>query len=357
MTYNKQDAIMTRGLAILCMIVLHLFCRKGEDVYGTPLLWIDETTPFVYWFGFFAGICVSLYSLCAGYAQWIISDNTRGGATVWKSNLLRIWKLLKNYWIVLFLFCGIGLLVAPDGDIPGSWLDFIKSVFLLHSYNGAWWYLNTYIILLLIPPNLSLCPIKKMSPAKGIMVCIGMGVVWYIIGRFSLLPTIPIEYPAIAFVRKEMVNLIGILPAFWSGAFLCKGKAVEKCDQWLTQRCTMHGRNLYLFIGLMLVFLLYNMLEKSVGVLCVTIVTFLIFNLMYKSDLVKKVFLFLGKHSTNIWLTHMFFYCCLFTGLTQRAKYPVFMIAFMLILCIISSYLIFGIQWLLCRKKIWTKQW
>ena len=54
MTYNKEDAQMTKGLGILCMLILHLFCRKDAAVFGTPLLWINESTPFVYTFGFFA---------------------------------------------------------------------------------------------------------------------------------------------------------------------------------------------------------------------------------------------------------------------------------------------------------------
>ena len=32
--YTKQDAKMTQGLAIVCMVVLHLFCRQGRDVLG-----------------------------------------------------------------------------------------------------------------------------------------------------------------------------------------------------------------------------------------------------------------------------------------------------------------------------------
>ncbi len=43
--YSKQDAVMIRGLAILCMVVLHLFCRTGKDVFGKPLLWINSTIP------------------------------------------------------------------------------------------------------------------------------------------------------------------------------------------------------------------------------------------------------------------------------------------------------------------------
>lgn len=74
MLYNKEDAVMTKGLAILCMLILHLFCRTGKDVYGTPLIWINETTPLVFYFGFFAEICVPIYSLCAGYAQQYMSE-------------------------------------------------------------------------------------------------------------------------------------------------------------------------------------------------------------------------------------------------------------------------------------------
>lgn len=51
--YSKQDAVMSRGLAILCMVVLHLFCRTGKDVFGKPLLWINSTIPVVFLFGFF----------------------------------------------------------------------------------------------------------------------------------------------------------------------------------------------------------------------------------------------------------------------------------------------------------------
>lgn len=34
MNYNKQDTTMTKGFAILCMIMLHLFCRQGKEVFG-----------------------------------------------------------------------------------------------------------------------------------------------------------------------------------------------------------------------------------------------------------------------------------------------------------------------------------
>ena len=50
--YSKQDATMTKGMAILCMVVLHLFCRTGKDVFGTHVIWINATTPLDFYSGF-----------------------------------------------------------------------------------------------------------------------------------------------------------------------------------------------------------------------------------------------------------------------------------------------------------------
>ena len=94
MRYNKNDAQMTQGLAILCMVVLHLFCRQGADVLGTPILWLNDTTPFVFLFGFFAEICVSIYSICAGFAQELLFENNRSSLRL---RLTRILKLMFNY--------------------------------------------------------------------------------------------------------------------------------------------------------------------------------------------------------------------------------------------------------------------
>lgn len=80
MRYNKEDAQMTQGLAVLCMVILHLFCRTGSDVLGTPLIWINESTPLVFWFGFlrksvyrFIPSAPVMRSSCCGKREKVIS--------------------------------------------------------------------------------------------------------------------------------------------------------------------------------------------------------------------------------------------------------------------------------------------
>ena len=337
MYYSKKDALMTRGLAIISMVVLHLFCRQGADVLGTPLIWLNESKPLVYLFGFFSEICVPLYSLCAGYAQELLYEQNRSSR---KDRMHRIGKLLINYWIIVVLFSILGLFFDSTGNMPGSWSDFAKSLVLLHSYNGAWWYLHTYIIMLMIPSHILLWPVRKLKLVPGLLLCFVMNCAWYAIQRIGLLPDAATLFPAAGFVLTEVENLIGILAYIWAGAYLCRNQCMERAEKWFDQKVQKKWQKAVLLSVFLAVFLGFNTLHKSVLIGIVAMTVFFLFNLWKKSRTTERIFLFLGRHSTNIWLTHMFFYIYVFTGLVQRAKYPLFMLGFMMILCIMTSYIV-----------------
>lgn len=102
-------------------------------------------------------------------------------------------------------------------------------------------------------------------------------------------------------------------------------------------------------------FLICNLLEKSILVTFSAVFVFLGFNLLKKSVWVQKIFLFLGKHSTNIWLTHMFFYAVLFKNLVWKAKYPLVILGYMLGLCFCCSYAI-NLAYNFLIQKIYGKK-
>ena len=268
------------------------------DVYGKLIIWLSTDKPLVYLFGFFAGVCVPIYSMCAGYARWLLKDSG------YKESWNRIYKLMKNYWIILISFSAIGLITG--GNIPGSWIKFLKSLVLLHSYNGAWWYLNTYVIILAIPASVVLFPVRKMEAKVGIADCLLIQVVWYIISRFSILPGQFEGY--LGFIYKEIINLIGVIPYIWIGAFICKGQLLDEVEKIFQNQKIKNSRKdlTLLFIGVVL-FIGYTTLNKSALIGITGICTFFIFNLLNKPVWIENIFLCLGKHSTNIWLTHMFF--------------------------------------------------
>lgn len=71
MDITKRDSKMLKGVAILAMLMLHLFCRRDNLPYN-PLLWIGDT-PLIYYFGLFGDICVAIYCFVSGYAHYMQS--------------------------------------------------------------------------------------------------------------------------------------------------------------------------------------------------------------------------------------------------------------------------------------------
>ena len=69
----------------------------GTDVYGTPMFWLNSTTPAVYILGWLSEICIPLYSICSGYAHYKLGES--GGLSK-KRICNRIIKFLVNFWIV-----------------------------------------------------------------------------------------------------------------------------------------------------------------------------------------------------------------------------------------------------------------
>ena len=102
MELTRKDIKMTQGLAILTMVSLHLFCRLGTDVYGTPLLWLNSTTPAVYILGWLSEICIPLYSICSGYAHYKLGES--GGLSK-KRICNRIIKFLIKLLDCLYSVC------------------------------------------------------------------------------------------------------------------------------------------------------------------------------------------------------------------------------------------------------------
>ena len=345
--YGKKEAQMTRGMAILWMVLLHLYCRSGDTVVGKPLIWLNETDPLMLWFGFFGEICVPLYSMCAGYALWL---NSQKGTTLsnWKNNLRRVWRLLVNYWIILVIFAVLGIFFDTTGKVPGDVATFVKCFFLASiQYNGAWWFLHTYIILMLIPSFIVLFPVKRMKCSVGLAVCLVLQIGWYLLQRFGVTGIVfdYLEgYTVFRTVWNEIYNLITVLPYFWAGAFLCKGDLINKINAIFVKHIGQKWRKPLLCVSFVMMFVVTNLLSKSVTIPIVALITLILFNLWSKGKTMQAVFGFLGKHSTNIWLTHMFFYARPFENFVYIVQYPILVILFMLLLCVTTSYIVMGIQ-------------
>ena len=105
----------------------------------------------------------------------------------------------------------------------------------------------------------------------------------------------------------------------------------------------MFGGGVKLLAGIVftILMLLGHCVMESLIVAPITAIAVLLsVSLMKYPKGINAILEFLGMHSTNIWLVHMFFYLPVFGGLVFKAKYPVVIISLMFVMCIIVSHII-----------------
>lgn len=167
MTINisKDQATVLKGIAILFMILHH--CLIKEFYVDQPA--ILSTFPALR-MQIGMKMCVGIYTFIISYGFWYCCSYST------KYVLEHIWKLLKYYWIILFL------LIVPISiwGCFGGYKLLIPNMFGLQSqYNLGNWYIYFYVYALLVLPLL-----KRWLSHEGIWRLI------VVIAVFGILTTI-----------------------------------------------------------------------------------------------------------------------------------------------------------------------
>lgn len=333
MELTKNDTQKCKGIAIIGMVMLHMFCRLDNLPYS-PLIWIGNT-PLIYYLGLLGDVCVPIFCFCSGYAHYLLYDQF---GKKYKNRIPnKLLRFLCNYWIVVILFSLLGLICGKSAVIPGSLSEFLGNIFLYKmSYNGAWWFILTYIFLLLLSPALAKL-VKKTKGYLSLVIIAVSGIIYFIayIIRFDIVP-IQLENPVLDWLLTQMVLLGTSQLTYMIGMVCRKYSLVTKLRKAVDKT---YIRVLVSVISLCIL-LLHCVIPSAflapftaLATLCILIVTRF-------PKVIETSVCFLGKHSTNIWLIHMFFYMGLFDGLVFIAKYPPFIAIFMFLICIAVSLFI-----------------
>lgn len=331
MELTKQDTQMAKGMAVLGMVMLHLFCRL-EDLPYTPLIWCGEI-PLIYYLGLFGDLCVPVFCFCSGYAHYLMADaQARAYPRRIPGKALRF---LCNYWIVVALFSLLGLFFDKSGQIPGSWGTFVGNMLVVGmSYNGAWWFVTTYLLLLVMSPMFAALT-RRVNGIVLLAVSFAVYFVAYVL-RFNY--AIEFPNPVLQWFGHQAI-LLGTSQIGYFGGMVCrKYGVIGSLREYLKDRAALQRGIVF---GLPLTAFAGHCIIHSAFVAPFTAAAALTgLFLAQLPGLVQRIFLLLGKHSTNIWLVHMFFYLVLFGGFAYSAKYPVLILGLMLAVCFVASMLI-----------------
>ena len=332
MELSKEQIKRTKGVAIIFMIILHLFCRKDIQGYYDTSLFINNV-PFIYYIALLGGACVPIYCFASGYDLYI--GYKKKYLDYYKYyNRIRILKFLINFWIVLILTCIAGYLLGMKEIYPGSVSNLLGNILLIKStYCGAWWFVQTYVILVVLSPI-----IFKLIDKYDSRIVVFLSMVIYFIAYLQRIKNvIPISNEVISLIINAIVLFGTSQLSFVIGAVFVKEGIYSKISSAIFN---IKGKNLICIIGIIGLVVVHGFIETMFIDPFIAVIFICLFNLMNLDSLSKKIWNFFGTHSTNMWLTHMLFYMNFAEEFVFASRNVVVIFLVLVGLSIISSYLI-----------------
>lgn len=331
MELSKSQTDYTKGIAIAMMLCLHLFNREHAGLFQ-PSVFIGSV-PLSYYISLFCDCCVWIYCFCSGYGLYI--THLKNTATFVHQNRNRLLKLYLNYWLVLLVFAVVlGYILGKSAQYPGSWSKFIFNFISLDSsYNGAWWFISCYALLVLLAPVI----FHLIEKANPFLVFIGAFVL-YAIGYYARikLPVIS-ETTFIQLLWHQAYMLANSVFPFVLGAIAFR----QKWYSTLMQRVSKWPFRAVILLTLIGLLMVAHALVPSLFVALFTGVAFIfLFNALQLSAVVERILQYLSTHSTNIWLIHLFLISSFAKTWSYAPQQPVLIYFWVLGWCLLLSHLI-----------------
>lgn len=301
---SKDQSLYIKGIAIILMFVHHLFTFPNRYPQGAEIISLFGNLNIEILAGSLGKYCVPVFLFMSGYG-FAVSNKSEP-----RYFLKKIFDVQKSVWLVFIIYIPLDLffnVARIKLEIKPFLLNFFS---LSASYNGEWWFILPYIIMVAITPLLqankkhllSLFVISLMlhnMPANDLW---GHTLFWqtsYLLG--FLLGSI--KFNTIKFNIYTKLGLIVI-----SGFTI-----------WETFK--LWGMESMVFAVPLTVYISYILYEIS-------------------PNLIRKVVIEIGKNCMFMWLTHSF-YCYHFAGkLIYSPKYSLFILLNLLIISYLSARLL-----------------
>lgn len=233
-----------------------------------------------------------------------------------------IWNLLKQYWIIVIPFALFGILTGwrTVYDVYGSnWIgklvtDLIGINFLLYGstnlFNVTCWYVGVAILFIILTPFFCWLIQKNPILLMGVSMLLG--------------------YDHLLISRR--IGLHYIL-AFVIGMLLSKYEILDKIKSM--------KKDLYYISGSMCLVLATAAVRYKYGIIADGIFALSIIVFMLGMvDILPKVtdaISVIGRNATTIFMMHTFIYMYYFSDIVYIVSYPAFVLALLLIICLVYS--------------------
>ena len=303
--YDKLTSLRLKGIAILFMLIFHLFTPNPTYNMGDVLFSFSGIDKLL---GIFCNRTVPIYLFITGYA---LAMHTLSWRKIFQKTIF----IYKRIWLLALIFIPT-LLFAKK--IQWSFSIFLHTITLGDGYIRIWWYASFYIMILCLYTlydKISL-PIRKYFSCFFILISL---CTYFFIDDDKQLP-----YYVNRFSKFTIFLILGIVSYKTNLFGRIKTNRLVSC---------------FIFI---LIFLLDFTIKDEVLYKAYRLVTFPMLMVCLIDICDNKIasgFLnVLGKHSTNIWLIHGFFFYY-YAEYTYLPRYFIFVLFTFLFINIIASHL------------------
>jgi len=312
MVLEKFDVSITnasKGMALMLILWHHLFYEK------------PEAGLIVFQIALLAKVCVGIYVVLSGYG--LAESVKKRGLALGAFYKRRLLKLYMNYWLIALIFVPIGAwfmgrtLSSVYGEhvFQGFVIQMLglqMFTWVSYGYNATWWFMSLIIVLYVIFPLVY--PLTKKYH------------LWFLAFTAWLM-----------FVPIPLVN-DWIFP-FAVGVYLSQKDGFVKLLIWLDKQGKGRFITLLILTACVAWYRQNGWLFDSTRADTVFAILLILWTteLVVFSSFAKKALEFIGIHSFNIFLFHTFIYYYYFPDFIYSFKYPVLILAVLLVICLIIS--------------------
>lgn len=330
MPITPQKSNQLKSIAILMMLCLDLFNQDYKGLF-TPLVFIGQQ-PLSYYISLFCDACVPIFAFVSGYGLY--ASYSTNSNTYLKKNLLRTKKLYIRYWIIILIFVVLlGWILNKDG-YPGSWQKLLLTFTGVKTYyNGAWWYFTIYI-LFIFTSRFWFRLLEKINP----YLYLGLLFLAYLIAFYFRIykPTI-FSNIVLQWAHTEGALYFCTLFQFILGAFALKYNWHQKVSVLFKN---IKYCNAVAIFGIIILIIFHAFVPNLLVAPFTGLVFVFLFLQMRLGKKIDSGLDFFNSHSTNLWLIHMFFYLIYFEEIIYAPQYPILIFGWLVLWCIIASYLV-----------------
>jgi len=300
MVFSKEDTIKIKGIAIIIMLIYHLFGLRYNFInYGVNFFFLNSENAIQ--IAQIGNVCVSMFAFLSAYGISRKLLSLKSIDEIAKNSFRQYGNLLKIFIPIfitsLLLFSKWISISGTYGDGFGKYiymlLDFLglSNLFGGAIFNPTWWYMTLAILIIFITPLLN-----------AIFDKIGL----------VMLPLIAL-FP-LFFETNFMIAQYSFVIA--CGVCFAKKNYLEKLKEY--------HFNKRMFINKTVKFILsitgiigFSLLKQSLTIpikttyyaeqILAILIIYFIYEFLTDIKIVSLILKFLGKHSANIYFTHTFF--------------------------------------------------